>query len=117
MGNIGKLKTSIPKEDWDVHRTHCCVKHGCKYGQHNECPVTLNLVKQKYPCQYCNEENIYDELSEVSGIKERLINYIDSRIENYSGGDEMKSLNESVTDSFIVRELEIIKSNIIKNNF
>jgi hypothetical protein len=46
MGNI----TSIPKEKWGVHETHCCKKHGCKYGD-IDCPVKLGLTVQKYECE------------------------------------------------------------------
>jgi hypothetical protein len=43
--------TSIPEERWGVHETHCCKRHGCKYGEHNNCPVTLGLIKQAYRCE------------------------------------------------------------------
>lgn len=36
-----------------VHQTHCCDKHGCKYGDHKACPVVLGKVKQEYPCETC----------------------------------------------------------------
>lgn len=38
-----------------VHRTHCCLKHGCKYGR-LDCPVTWKSVKQAYNCEQCEEE-------------------------------------------------------------
>jgi hypothetical protein len=65
--------TNIPKERWGVHETHCCKRHGCKYGQSEDCPVELGLIKQLYGCETgddfdedCFEENInlqpkYDE--------------------------------------------------------
>jgi hypothetical protein len=65
--------TNIPKDSWGVHETHCCKKHGCKYGQSEDCPVCLGLIKQKYGCEVgddfdedCFEETIdfqmkYDE--------------------------------------------------------
>jgi len=42
--------TSIPKERWGVHETHCCKRHGCKYGD-EDCPVELGLIKQRYKCE------------------------------------------------------------------
>ena len=36
-----------------VHMTHCCIKHGCKYGD-EECPIVLGLIKQLYQCEECN---------------------------------------------------------------
>lgn len=53
-------KTSIPKERWGVHKTHCCKKHGCKYGDAN-CPVELGIVKQTYTCEF---EEIHDKCFE-----------------------------------------------------
>jgi hypothetical protein len=65
--------TNIPKDRWGVHETHCCKKHGCKYGDYEDCPVCLGLIKQKYGCEVgddfdedCFEETIdfqmkYDE--------------------------------------------------------
>jgi hypothetical protein len=36
-----------------VHRSHCCILHGCKYGDEN-CPVKNRVVIQTYPCEECN---------------------------------------------------------------
>lgn len=38
-----------------VHRTHCCVIHGCKYGD-EDCPVVLKEVKQEYLCEDCDSD-------------------------------------------------------------
>lgn len=38
-----------------VHTTHCCSRHGCKYGD-NDCPVEKGLSKQEYPCEECDFE-------------------------------------------------------------
>jgi hypothetical protein len=37
-----------------VHQTHCCVEHGCKYGE-MDCPVALGTVTQDYPCEDCDD--------------------------------------------------------------
>ncbi len=50
----------VPEEKWGVHETHCCSKHGCKYGD-SKCPVVTGKIKQKYPCEWC-EEDEFDEL-------------------------------------------------------
>lgn len=41
-----------------VHRGHCCIHHGCKYGD-EDCPVVNQSVKQ-YPgiCQDCDDDKI-----------------------------------------------------------
>ena len=49
--------TTIEEENWGVHSTHCCLMHGCKYGR-ADCPVILELTKQVYPCEDCNEDNL-----------------------------------------------------------
>ena len=43
----------LSEEKYGVHRTHCCVIHGCKYGD-LECPVEKGIIKQDYPCESCN---------------------------------------------------------------
>lgn len=35
-----------------VHTEHCCIKHGCKYGDEN-CPVELGIKQQSYDCESC----------------------------------------------------------------
>ena len=45
--------TPLPVEKYGVHRTHCCVIHGCKYGDY-ECPVSNGTIKQDYPCEDCS---------------------------------------------------------------
>ena len=58
--------TTIPKDEWGVHETHCCFEHGCKY-RNEQCPVELGIVKQRYQCESC-----YDDESEYKQELERL---------------------------------------------
>lgn len=37
------------KSDWPTHKSHCCITHGCKYGD-DDCPVETGLIKQQYKC-------------------------------------------------------------------
>ena len=41
-----------------VHIHHCCLIHGCKYGQMSghPCPVSTGVKKQAYRCEYCDDE-------------------------------------------------------------
>ena len=41
-----------------VHETHCCVVHGCKYGD-EDCPVVLGKIKQKYICESCDDDWVF----------------------------------------------------------
>lgn len=43
------------KGDLGVHQTHCCVKHGCKYGD-ADCPVETGECVQDFACEYCGLE-------------------------------------------------------------
>jgi hypothetical protein len=52
---IDKRSKIIPKEDWGVHRTHCCLEHGCKYWDRN-CPVITGQIKQDYECEDCKSD-------------------------------------------------------------
>ena len=45
-----KIPSSVPEDEWGVHRTHCCKKHGCKYD-YEYCPVVLGHVKQDHKCE------------------------------------------------------------------
>jgi len=48
----------IDKSEWGVHEAHCCLDHGCKYGDSN-CPVITGLTKQLFLCEQC-----YDSIEE-----------------------------------------------------
>lgn len=45
---------TVRPDNWGVHRTHCCVYHGCKYGD-EDCPVATKKITQWYPCESCAE--------------------------------------------------------------
>lgn len=51
-----KIPSSVPEDEWGVHRTHCCKKHGCKYG-YEYCPVVLGHVKQDHKCESGDFDN------------------------------------------------------------
>jgi hypothetical protein len=46
---------NVPEKD--VHTEHCCVLHGCKYGN-DDCPVQLGDKKQSFPCETCDADGI-----------------------------------------------------------
>jgi hypothetical protein len=37
----------------DVHTEHCCVRHGCRYGDEN-CSIVRKQKKQSYDCEICD---------------------------------------------------------------
>lgn len=40
-----------------VHVNHCCVIHGCKYGD-SDCPVKNGNIPQMYLCESCTNDGI-----------------------------------------------------------
>lgn len=42
----------------ETHRTHCCVLHGCKYGDGRKCPVEARLTKQQCRCERCEDDGL-----------------------------------------------------------
>ena len=51
-----------------VHEAHCCLKHGCKYGD-DDCPVADGRVKQMYPCETCEWDTCQDCAEKDAEIK------------------------------------------------
>lgn len=54
-----------------VHASHCCVRHGCKYGD-ADCPVVAGTVPQQYPCEFCamDEEEHAGQLFQVTVMED-----------------------------------------------
>ncbi len=42
-------------DDYGVHNTHCCRRHGCKYGD-NDCPVEFGDA-EGVKCEWCEEDD------------------------------------------------------------
>lgn len=77
----------VDKLKWGVHETHCCVLHGCKYGE-EDCPVVLKQTKQRYTCESCGYEGI-KTLEDLHTIADTDINKdisdLFNMIENWEG--------------------------------
>ena len=56
-----------------AHRTHCCVAHGCKYGDRN-CPVETGRIQQDYLCEDCSELEGWTSLDQVKHRVQRSMN-------------------------------------------
>jgi hypothetical protein len=41
----------------NAHLSHCCFKHGCKYGDGDDCPVESGEMTQEYKCEQCYRDN------------------------------------------------------------
>jgi hypothetical protein len=42
-----------PESERNVHTEHCCIVHGCKYGDH-DCPVQTKKQQQSSECEACS---------------------------------------------------------------
>ena len=60
------------KSKYGVHASHCCVLHGCKYGD-EDCPVVSGEIKQEYICEDCGDDRI-KSVEEVENIFKNNIN-------------------------------------------
>ena len=61
-----------------THVSHCCAKHGCKYGD-SDCPVEAGTQEQTQACESCTS---------VKTLEER-IKYLQKELE-WSRGLEAK---------------------------
>jgi hypothetical protein len=57
----------------DVHTEHCCIDHGCKYGDDN-CTVVTGKLPQSFPCEDCEEEDTDTILNELGTLISELFN-------------------------------------------
>jgi hypothetical protein len=61
----------------NAHPSHCCPKHGCKYG-YDDCPVVAGAVQPTYPnnngCEMCVERDdpIDAEIARLQAENEAL---------------------------------------------
>jgi hypothetical protein len=95
-----------PIDKTGVHRTHCCSRHGCKYGEDN-CPVVTGEVIQEYPCEYCEEDPA--PIYQVHYIQTYLYydndNYLcssdDGSLEEYLCADSIEELYEKMAKCLV----------------
>lgn len=45
----------------DAHTEHCCLQHGCKYGD-DDCTVITGKAEQSFRCELCLEEDEWDQM-------------------------------------------------------
>ena len=61
----------------DVHTEHCCLKHGCKYGD-EDCTVVTGLAPQSYDCEVCDwekEDPQYIRIKELEDVLKAFVNW------------------------------------------
>lgn len=45
------------KRKTGVHKSHCCILHGCKYNE-CDCPVNAGEITQSYICEECFDDGL-----------------------------------------------------------
>jgi hypothetical protein len=54
----------------------------------------------------------FEENFTTCNIEDKIIEYLNKRIDYHTSGEEMKSMNESMSDSRIVTELKLMKKTL-----
>jgi hypothetical protein len=65
----------MQENEYGVHAAHCCVLHGCKYGD-EKCPVVNKKIKQNYTCEMCQEDGIDSVEKLYKTTEEKKIGFI-----------------------------------------
>jgi len=74
----------MDKSEYGVHKTHCCVKHGCKYG-YEDCPVVSEEIKQDYFCESCSYDgfkSIEELLNDIKITENDILLVLNDIVEN-----------------------------------
>jgi uncharacterized Zn-finger protein len=60
MNPTAKIKKprALPESQKDIHTEHCCVLHGCHWGQEFYCTVVKGQKPQSFVCGYCARRGI-----------------------------------------------------------
>lgn len=104
------IPSSVPKEKWGVHETHCCKKHGCKYGD-EYCPVVLGHIKQVYKCEDGDFDNgcFEPEVHELQ--KKELFVFTQKQLNEYTANIIKQSLETAAEKSLLSINGILEKSN------
>lgn len=76
----------------DSHTEHCCIVHGCKYGEETiGCTVYDGFHIQSFPCELC-----FDEDPTITAIilEKTFNNLKEQRKENYRNNPENASFDD-----------------------
>ena len=104
----------MDKSKYGVHRTHCCINHGCKYG-YEDCPVTNGIIKQDHLCQDCCDDGDSElTLGQLITLKDLS----DAFNEKYYSAVETSDANEYFDAALIGRQIVdyLGKQGIIKDS-
>lgn len=63
-------KAAFRTREIGIHVGHCCERHGCKYGDGEDCAVESKRHKQAYPCEFCVD--VAEAESEIKNLLEEI---------------------------------------------
>ena len=92
---LGAAKDKDSK--YNPHPSHCCTKHGCKYG-YDDCPVWTKEQKQEYPCESCHME--FERYSPKEVIRDYII--LTRKVEAYLKENKAIPQEDEVLDVYAV---------------
>ena len=103
----------------NVHTEHCCLKHGCKYGD-RDCPVATGKQEQSSHCETCGlvAEGYYPEEPFTQSQVEALVTW------HNEFGEKMNRMitDEGNREDYTAAEHELFEAfyefndEIMKNN-
>jgi hypothetical protein len=108
--NDKREKKMMEVDHIGVHRTHCCVLHGCKYGD-KDCPVANEVIKQDYLCEDCLPYFNPEVKHEVNVSETEYIS-IEDRSKSYYVTEQEMKLGDLVVFHKVINEVrtgEIVK--------
>jgi hypothetical protein len=69
MAKTETLINGVVYKNVGTHETHCCNRHGCKYGN-EKCPVADSVIEQEGGCPSCEPTNAIQK--EIAELQEEL---------------------------------------------
>jgi hypothetical protein len=97
----------MTEQEIGTHVTHCCIRHGCKYGD-GDCPVAGNRSHvQEYLCEFCgNTDDLYDEDTHPG-----LPHYTITLVAERSDGNEVAGLRWMPLDEELLHDIKELLEN------
>ena len=80
----------------DAHDTHCCIEHGCKYGD-ADCAVANGIRKQVYLCERCGRET-EGYYGHPERTRDEQKEYIDALWDDKHNPRDMSPLEKGIAD-------------------
>ena len=76
----------------DAHTEHCCLTHGCKYGE-EDCTVTTGKFPQSYDCEECeldSQDPYLIRIKELEAVLSKFVNWTTNEAGTKALGDDVE---------------------------